>query len=87
MPDEQHETAGTPANPTRTASDTSTHANTRRASEKCADVRDRAGVGLNARASEAHAKTTLPAITLVGYDGGGVRVGLNHLRHLVVLFL
>ena len=27
------------------------------------------------------------AITLVGYDGDGVRVGLNHLRHLVVLFL
>ena len=27
------------------------------------------------------------AITLVGYDGDGVRVDLNHLRHLVVLFL
>ena len=27
------------------------------------------------------------AITLAGYDGDGVRVDLNHLRHLVVLFL
>ena len=60
VPDEHHETTGTPANPTRTASDTNTHANTRRASERCADVRGRAGAGLNARASEAHTKTTLP---------------------------
>ena len=42
--DPLNETAGTPANPTRTSSDTSTHANTRRASEKCADVWDRIAI-------------------------------------------
>ena len=58
-PDANSTPAGRPANPTRTTSDTSTHANTRRASETCAGVRGRAGMGLNARASEAHTKTTL----------------------------
>ena len=55
-------------------------------SGKC-DLKEYSNANLTNESEICRENLMQPAITLVGYDGDGVRVDLNHLRHLVVLFL